>query len=280
MTYPGSGGPGRPGQDPDRSPGGPDPGEGPPDPGYRPPYPRTPLPPVPPAYAPPPPGYGESGYGESGYGESGYGESGYGESGYGESGYGESGYGEPGYGESGYAPPPPGYGTPYGPQPPSHSGRNRAPIIAAIVVLLLVGGGAVTVFALNSDKNSKPLAGSATSFPSSGSSDSSGDIDEADARGVVDQYLRDVNAQDRADAETLICTPLVDTWKATIDATNGDFTVKVTNSMFQTSKPNARGLDLSYSLDVSDITSGRTAVSPVTFTVVNEIGDLKICGEK
>jgi hypothetical protein len=164
---------------------------------------------------------------------------------------------------------PPGYGTPYGPQPP-RPGGSKTPLIAAIIVLLLIAGGVTTYLLTKSDKK-KTVAQSSTS-PS--------DISESDARAVVSQYLKDVNAQDRTDAATLICPELVDAWRSSIDKASGDFTVSVTNSTFQGSTPTSDGLDLKYSLDVKSTKTSQTGTSPVTFTIVDRSGDLLICGEK
>ena len=196
---------------------------------------------------------------------------------------------------------PPGYGTRYGPQPPGPGKNNKVPLIAAIVVVLLVAAGLTTFFLVsgNDDKkheaNPSPTtsasAPSTPSFPSSTAaptepsapdtqaSGPSGDIGESDARLVVDQYLDDINAQNRSDAQTLICTKLVDGWKQKIDQPGGDFTVTITDKSFQDSSPSTEGLDLKYSLSVKSISSGQTGTSDVTFTVVQDSG-LKICGEQ
>ncbi|MDQ2748643.1 MAG: hypothetical protein M3Y44_03790 [Actinomycetota bacterium] len=212
-----------------------------------------------------------------------------------------AGYGapQPPYGQQpggyGQPPVPPGYGSPYGPQPP-RSGGNRTPIIAGIVVVLLIAGGVLVYFLTKGDDKKTPVAQhrstvstaaqstagfpSSTTGPSSApSTGSSGDISESGAKAVVDQYLKDVNAQDRTDAATLICPELVDTWRSSIDKASGDFTVTVTKSTYQGSTPNSRGLDLKYSLDVKSVKTSQTGVSPVIFTVVERTGDLLICGE-
>ena len=217
---------------------------------------------------------------------------------------GQPGYGQqppPAYGQAGaygqQPPVPPGYGTPYGPQP-GGTGGSKTPLIAAIVVLLLIAGGVAAFFLLKSDSKPKPKASpshslsasvqssntdfpstlpSDTGFPSTGGSSSA--ITETDARKVVVQYINDINAQDRTDAQTIICSALVDKWKSSIDSAGGDFTVTVTTATFEGSTPSSQGLDLKYSLDVKAISSGATGVSPVTFTIVDE-GGLKICGEK
>jgi hypothetical protein len=305
MTYPGSGGPGwpgdptgqnpvppgggQPGQPGYGQPGGGQPGGGQPGygqqppapPPYQPPPPTQQMPAVPPAYgAPQPPAYGAPQPPPYGAPQ--------------PPPYGQ----QPGFGQP---PVPPGYATPYGPQPPG-SGGNRTPIIAGIVVVLLVIAG-VLAFVLTRHDKKKPVAkpttsvsASATStagfpstsgdpssaFPSSGTSGSSagGSVDESNARDVVSRYLQDVNDQDRTDAATLICPELVDTWRTQIDKPSGDFTVTVTKSTFQESTATSDGLDLKYSLDVKSTTTSQTGVSPVVFTIVDRSGDLLICGER
>jgi hypothetical protein len=96
---------------------------------------------------------------------------------------------------------------------------------------------------------------------------------------VVDQYLDDINQQDRGDAQTLICTPLVTSWREKIDKPGGDFTVTITDKSFETSTPGTGSLNLKYSLSVKDIKTSETATSQVTFKVIQESG-LKICGEQ
>ena len=129
---------------------------------------------------------------------------------------------------------------------------------------------------------SSVTADPSSAFPSSRSSDtsSSGDINESDARTVVERYLDDVNTQDRTDAATLICPELVDTWRTSIDKASGDFTVTVTSKTYQGATPASRGLDLKYSLNVKSVKTSQTGVSPVVFTVVKRSADLLICGEK
>jgi hypothetical protein len=284
MTYPPSGGPNWPGDPAGQNPAQPPPG-GQPGYGQQPPpaYGQQP----PPAYGQqPPPAYGQQpppAYGQQP-----------------PPAYGQAGA----YGQQ--PPVPPGYGTPYGPQP-GGTGGSKTPLIAAIVVLLLIAGGVAAFFLLKSDSKPKPKASpshsvsasthssagfpstlpsntgfpstlpSDTGFPSTGGSSSA--ITETDARKVVVQYINDINAQDRTDAQTIICSALVDKWKSSIDSAGGDFTVTVTTATFEGSTPSSQGLDLKYSLDVKAISSGATGVSPVTFTIVDE-GGLKICGEK
>ena len=271
MTFPGSGGPGWPGDPSGQNPA-------------QPPEHTTPLP-TPPPYGQPTPPYGQPPppYGQPtpAYGQPtppAYGPQ-------------PGAYGQPG--SYGQPPPPPGYGTPYGPQPP-RPGGSKVPLIAAIVVLLLVAAGVTAFFLLRSDSKPKPKASpshsvsagaqssagfpSGSSFPSDATSATPGSITETDARQVVVRYLDDVNAQDRTDAETLICSSVVETWKASIDKAGGDFTVSVTHATFQGSTASTDGLDVKYSLDVKELTSSKTGTSPVTFTIVDE-GGLKICGE-
>jgi len=101
-----------------------------------------------------------------------------------------------------------------------------------------------------------------------------------DARVIVERYLDDINDQDRAHAQTLICPELAGTWRTTIDQPGGDFTVTITGRTFERSTLRSEGIDLVYSLDVRSRTTGRTGVSPVTFTVIDRRGDLLICGER
>jgi hypothetical protein len=258
------------------------------------------LPTIPPSYGQQPPVYGQPGYGQPGYGQPGYEQPGYGQPGYGQPGYGQPGYGQPGYGQPPVPPGPPGYGSPYGPRPPGSGRNNKLPLIIGIVAAVLVLGGVGTFFFVSGHKSkheakSSPSpsvsAPSTQSFPSSspvpsdtseastGSSGSGGDIVESEARLVVEQYLDDINAQNRSDAQTLICSPLVTTWKKKIDEPNGDFTVTITDKVFEDSTPDTDSLDLKYSLSVKSIKSGETGTSDVTFTVVREDG-LKLCGEK
>ncbi|PZS28035.1 MAG: hypothetical protein DLM58_17855 [Pseudonocardiales bacterium] len=180
--------------------------------------------------------------------------------------------------------------SPYPPAPPNPP-RRRGPLIAGITALLLI---AVVVITYLITKNNKknPTDGPTTSIsagPSTGdfptastgsSSSSSGALTESGAMAVVTRYLDDVNAQDRTDAETLICPELRTTWRDSIDKTSGDFTVTVTNSTFESSTTVSAGLDLKYSLDVKSTTTSQTGVSPVTFTIVERSGELLICGEK
>ncbi len=238
---------------------------------------------------------------QPGYGQPAYGQPAYGQPGYGQPGYGSRGYGQPGYGQPPGPPVTPGYGTPYGPQPPGPgSGRNtKLPWIIGIVVAVLVLAGVGTFFLVSGHHKSKheakttptpsPTVSSTSSFPTSSAptestpptegSSSSSDIVESEARLVVDQYLDDINKQDRADAQTLVCTPLVNSWKQKIDQPGGDFTVTITDKVFESSNPGSASLDLKYSLSVKSISSGQTGTSDVTFTVVRESG-LKICGEQ
>lgn len=244
MTYPGSGGPPGPG---DQS------GQNPPWPGAAvPPLPPPPIaapPPPPPAYGPVPPGAPVLPYGQP----------------------------------PAYLPPVPPYG-PAGGQPPRRGGV-RAPVVATIAVVALVALGVGLFFSLKSDKKSPKVAAhssstaAASGFPSTSTSTSTSTVSESDARTVIVRYLNDVNAQDRADAQTIVCAPLVTTWKSSIDKPGGDFTVSIAKATFEGSTPQSAGLDLAYSLDVKDITSGTTATSKVTFTVVDDNG-LKLCGEK
>jgi hypothetical protein len=287
MTYPGSGGPGWPGDpagerpqpaDGGQSPAHPSPGPHP-QPPFQAPAPTVQMPAVAPPYGPHPSGYAPP---TPAYAPR------------------PGAYGQPGgYGPQ--PPVPPGYPPPYGPQPPPPGG-NKAPLIAAVVVLLLIAGGVTAFFLLRGDGKPKPKPGpSATvsapaspGFPSSASAPSGssfpsdtagptdttgGSIDESDARQIVQQYLDDINSQDRTDAQTLICTALVSSWRQKIDQSGGDFTVKVTDSTFETSTQQTESLDLKYTLSVKAIDSGQTGTSEVTFKVVEESG-LKICGEK
>jgi hypothetical protein len=118
-----------------------------------------------------------------------------------------------------------------------------------------------------------------TSAPTDTSSGSGGDISESDARQVVEQYLNDINDQDRTDAQTLICPPLVASWKSAIDKPGGDFTVEVTDKTFKNSDSTSDGLEVTYNLHVKAVESGQTGASDATFVVVDQDG-LKICGEK
>jgi hypothetical protein len=148
-------------------------------------------------------------------------------------------------------------------------------------VVALVALGVGLFFSLKSDKKSPKVAAhsSSTAAASGFPSTSTSTVSESDARTVIVRYLNDVNAQDRADAQTIVCAPLVTTWKSSIDKPGGDFTVSIAKATFEGSTPQSAGLDLAYSLDVKDITSGTTATSKVTFTVVDDNG-LKLCGEK
>jgi hypothetical protein len=285
MTYPGSGGP----QWPEEQPGQPGP----------------------PGYGQQPPGYGQPGYGQPGYGQPGYGQQPpySGQPGYGQQPqppYGQPGYGAPGYG--GPPTPPPGYGGPGGYGQPPRRG-NRAAWIASAVVVVLVAAGLAIFFATrgsDDDTNANGAghpSGSASSsqalsnnaggtgsgspdFPSQSAATNSGTegtsvggLSESSAQAVVERYIRDINAQDEDDATTLICSAALENWKKAIHEKGGDFTVTVTDSSYEGSSPNSKdGLDLRYNLSVQDRTTSKSGSTPVTFTVIDE-GGPKICGE-
>jgi hypothetical protein len=277
MTYPGSGGPTWPGNEPDD--------------GQQQPPPTTP----PPSYGQPPaPGYGQPGYGQPVQpGQPGYGQPV------------QPGYGQPGYGQPGGYPPAGQYGVApaYGPTPPS-GGRSKTPLIISIVAVLLIGGvlavylatknskttttaihttlptGLPTALptALPSDTTSFSASSFPTAVPTSVPTSTGASITEGEAKVVVAQYIADINSQDESSAATLICSAALSKWRTAIHASGGDFTVKVTGSTFKGSSPSGQGLDVKYALAVKSLSSSASGTSNVTFTIVDE-GGPRICGE-
>jgi hypothetical protein len=280
MTYPGSGS-GWPEQQPGNDPYGQPPSYDPP--AYQPP-PSYAQPPVygPPAYEAPP-AYGQPAYGEPVYGQ--------------------PPYGQPAYG--GYGPPPvvPQYGTQYGTQygpPPGGSGKRTALIIAAVVVVLaLVGAGTAYALTRSSHKTSAgptlphsassssdfgggaPLATDTNPAPTGSSSSAPGAApdgpSEVQARQVAEQYMADVNSQNKADALTLICDAAKSSYQQELTKPDNDFAftwkaiqyVDVTNSDDQTTT-------VAYHVTLTQGTDSQSAT--VTFDVIDE-GGPKLCGE-
>jgi hypothetical protein len=153
-----------------------------------------------------------------------------------------------------------------------------AVVLVALVLLAVFAGGHARrphlVLARSSPATSNPLDST------SGTAGAPLPIPADDARAVVVRYLDDINTQNRADATTLICSALVDDWKAKIDEPGGDFTVAVTRAVFHGATPAPGGDALSYQLDVRPRTGEEVNSSPITFTVTGSAGAYQLCGER
>jgi hypothetical protein len=166
-------------------------------------------------------------------------------------------------------------------------------VIAALALVAVLGVGVGLLVGLSGDSTPRParVAGTAAAtgtgaVSSSGhggqgtSSATGGAVSIPDARALVVRYLDDINRLDRTSAQQLICTPLVDGWKATIDQPGGDFTISVDQATFQRATAHPGGLDVTYSLAVTDRSTGGQSTNQVTFTVLPDAaGQLQLCGE-
>jgi hypothetical protein len=215
-------------------------------------------------------------------------------------------YGQPAYGQPQQQPwgAPPGPGGPYVP-PGGGSNSNRNLIIAIVAILVLVGGGLGIYFATKggSSKSSAHSGQSSSSAPSSAASSgassapSSGDfpsmgmssvsvpstggtVSESDGRAVVERYFNDINAQDTADATTLICQAQLSSWEAHVNDPDGDFSFQIDDTTsFESSAPDSSGgLDVTYSVDATKRSTGEKVHASLEFLVIDESGP-KICGE-
>ena len=164
--------------------------------------------------------------------------------------------------------------------------------------MALAGGGIGLLVGLSGDSTSRPIppagrgggvstaggtAGSATAASATAASaTAAGDTPAVvQARQVVVRYLDDINQLDRAAAQLLICPPLVDGWKTSIDQPGGDFTLAIDQATFQRATVRGGGLDLAYALEVTDRTTGALNTNEVTFTVLADAaGNLQLCGER
>ena len=256
MTYPGSG---WPEPDPYRDPyGEPDP---------------------PPYYGPPQ--YGPPQYPPADY----YGPPQYPQPQYGPPQYPPAQYGQPPYG--GYNPPP---GAPQYPPPGGSGNRTLILVAAAVVVLLVIAVG--TAIALNRNDSSTSSANGSPSFPtsstpfgggstapSSGSSTGAA-VDgptEAQAKAVALRYIADINAQNKADALTLICDEAKDDYQASLDRSDSDFAYTWSDISYA-GVSNDDDETTTVSFDVTVAKNGATKDVTVTFGVVDE-GGAKLCSE-
>jgi hypothetical protein len=163
------------------------------------------------------------------------------------------------------------------------SGR-RAALLAPAAVLVVAAVGVAVVFLVRADGNSgraksgsSPSEGSSQaptySASDSGTGTGTSSVAEVAARGIVLEYLDDVNARNEAAAGQLICGEKYPTWKKNAGTANGDLSYTVIDSTYRGAHVAAGGgLVVTYALKFDDGTSNNVA-----FTVVKQ-QSLKICG--
>jgi hypothetical protein len=168
---------------------------------------------------------------------------------------------------------------------------RRAALLAPAAAIVVAAVVVAVVFLLRGNGNSggqarsgsSPSAGlsQAPTYPSSDSATvtatssvaGTSSVAEVAARGMVLEYLDDVNARNEAAAGQLICAEKYATWKKNAETTNGDLSYTVVDSTYRGAHIAAGGgLVVTYALKFDDGTSNNVA-----FTVVKQ-QSLKICG--
>jgi hypothetical protein len=162
------------------------------------------------------------------------------------------------------------------------SGRRAALLAPAAVIVVAAVGVAAVVLVRDGDSGraksgSSPSAGlsQAPIYSASDSATGTGrsSVAEVAARGIVLEYLDDVNARNEAAAGQLICGENYATWKKNADSAKGDMSYTVIDSTFRGAHVSAGGgLVVTYALTFDDGTSNNVA-----FSVVKQ-QSLKICG--
>ena len=157
-------------------------------------------------------------------------------------------------------------------------------LVIATVVVLIVDRGSSSKHAASSPSASSAPATVSSNAPSStdtptwttASGTAAPPVSEPAARAVVEEYVGQVNARNRAGAAALICAGDLARWQQNADSPHGDFSYTVTGSQFLGSRPDAasHGIVVGYRLTFDDGTG-----NDVQFTVVEEKGP-KLCGIK